>query len=821
MDSLSWLLQDSRFAARCFNRERRFFLIAVFALALGISGTTILFSLVYSLLLDPYAARNTGRWVVPAVHDSKQSGNDGDNPWFSIPEYRAIHDQSHVFEDVVGSYHAGVFFNDGNDGGGARQLPGQYLTANSFDFFGVPAFLGRGITPKDGEPGAAPVFVIGYNLWRSQFGGDPKVVGRSFIIQGKPRTLVGVMPPRFLAGGVPVWLPLNLSSPEGETPDQVYLYPLGRLKPGVTLSAAQADLDAIARRLAGIYPRDFPEHFSISVQWAADSLMGSFKQMLYALFVAVLMLLLVGCSNVANLLLARATARQKEIAIRAALGASRRRLIRQLLVESFLLAGAACVLGSFLAYAGLRVVAVTIPHDRISGEAVVGLSPIALLFSLAVGAAAALASGLAPALHAVRGTLSHKLASSGKGAAGGFQHGKLRSGLVILQVALSLVLLVGAILVMRSFLEFTRANLGFNPTRILYAQLAAPGGRYQAPEQKRAFLRKILDRVERLPGVTAAAEGIAQPPLWEWKVQLSVAGSASSNRLDAMVDTCSEGYFKTFGLRLLRGRVFSLNEVDSARRVAVVNETFARKYFGNPDAAVGRQLKVNAFDEAPDAPHNAYFEVVGVVSDIRNQGVQNPPFPEAFVPYTVTGFDTPGSPIIFIRTALDPNLLVETVQREVWAVDASVAVADSMSIQSFIDQYAYTEPRFDLIMMGAFAGLGMVLAVMGLFGVMSYTVSLHTHDIGVRMALGARQADILKLILRKGLTLTAAGIIIGLIASFSLTRLLASQIWGISVADPWTYVTVVFLLIIVGVSACLYPARRAIHIDPITALRDQ
>ena len=818
MRRLSWLLQDSRFAARCFNRERRFFLIAVFALALGISGTTILFSLVYSLLLDPYAAKNTGRWVVPAVHDLKQSGNESDDPWFSIPEYRAIRDESHVFEDIVGSYHAGVFFNDG---GGARQLPGQYLTANSFDFFGVPALLGRGITLKDGEPGAAPVFAIGYNLWRSQFGGDPKVVGRSFVLQGKTRTLVGVMPPRFLAGGVPVWLPLNLSSPEAEAADQVFLYPLGRLKPGVTLSAAQADLDAIAKRLARVYPRDFPEHFSISVQWAAASLMGSFKQMLYALFVAVLMLLLIGCSNVANLLLARATARQKEIAIRAALGASRRRLIRQLLVESFLLAGAACVLGSLLAYGGLRVVAVTIPHDRISGEAVIGLNPVGLLFSLAVGAAAALACGLAPAVHAVRGTLSNKLASSGKGTADGLQHGKLRSGLVILEVALSLVLLVGAILVMRSFLEFTHANLGFNPARILYAQLAAPNGRYQTAEQKRVFLRKILDRVEALPGVTAAAEAVAQPPLWEWKVKLSVAGMTSSSPLEAMVDTCSEGYFTTFGLRLVRGRVFSLNEVDSGRRVAVVNEMFARKYFGTSDAAVGQQVKINAFDETPDAPHNAYFEVVGVVSDIRNQGMQNPSFPEAFVPYTVTGFDTPGSPIIFVRTALDPNSLVGTVQREVWGVDASVAVADAMSIQSFIDQNAYREPRFDLIMMGAFAGMGMALAMMGLFGVMSYTVSLQTHDIGVRMALGARQADILKLILRKGLTLTATGIIIGLIASFSLTRLLANQIWGISVADPWTYVTVVFLLIIVGASACLYPARRAVHIDPMVALRNE
>jgi putative ABC transport system permease protein len=814
---VAWLPQDCRYALRRLDRDRRFALLAIFALALGIGATTVVFSIFHSLFVDPYAAKDTQRWAIPSVHDASSNDPEG-NPWFSIPAYIAIRDQNHVFDKIVASYHVDVVYDHG---GGAHDVMGQYLTADSFQFFGVPAFLGRGITPEDGKPGAPPVFVIGYNLWKSEFNSDPSVVGRSFTLNAKPRTLVGVMPKRFLAGGVPIWLPLDSTQGAEDTTwpngDPVYLYPLARLKPGVSLKSAAADIEVITRQLAKTYPKDFPTHFTVSMEWAANSLMGQFKYMLYAIVASVGLLLLIACSNVASLLLVRATAREKEMAIRASLGARRGRLIKQLLVESFVLAAVGCLVGCVLAFFSLRWVAAAIPPDRISGEAVIGLNPIALAFSIGATFLTTLLCGLAPALHATRGDLQAKLASCGKGGSGGFRHAKLRAALVVLQVAFSITLLVGAGLMMRTFIAMSNVRVGFNPKTVICAQLAIPRGRYDTAVQKQVLVEKILERVKALPGVAAVTPSGSWPPLFGNSVtDVTIAGKIHSDQWSTMVDPCGEDYFKTLGIRLLTGRLLSHTDIVAGRSVAVVNQTLATKYFGGRDVT-GQLIQFNQL-QLLGPSHNGFFEIIGVVADFKNQGVQEPTLPEAFVPYTSA---TWGDPRILTRATVDPRSLLTAIRREVWAVDPNVAVSTDGSLQDLLDLYEYKAPKFGLVSMTAFASTGLALALVGIFATVAYTVSLQIHEIGIRIALGAQQGDILRMVLKQGFTLIVIGVAVGLFASFGLTRLLASQIWGIHSVDLWTFSSVVVFIAVTGFSACLLPARRASRVDPMVALRNE
>ena len=809
------LFRDFRYALRSLRKDRRFTFIAIFALALGIGATTVMFSVVYNLLFDPFPYKGADRLMVVNIHDLDQ-GSVGEIRDFSIPDFLEYQQQNHVFEAMVGSNNLKVLYSDGQ---GTRQWWGAYVTTNSFDFYGVPPILGRGITPEDGTPNAPPVFTMNYKLWKAEFNGDPAILGKSFKLNGKLRTLVGIMPPRFQAYGARVWLPLDLR-PSGEGATilgslPVSLFTIGRLKSGVTLEAATADFDVIARRLARLHPKDFPQRFSVNVQKVVEAVMGRFRFMLYALLGAVTMLLLIACSNVANLLLARATTREREIAVRASMGASSSRLICQLLVESLVLALAACAAGCAFAYSGLKGVVATIPQGPLPDEAVVSLSPVVLLFALVLSILATLICGLAPALHAVRGNLYERLMSSGKGLNGSFRHAKFRSALVIAEVALSVALLIGAGLMARSFFALAHVDLGFKPENILYARLGFPEGRYDTAEQKKLFVQQALDRVQAIPGVISATQSFSLPPTQLAISDVTVPGKTHSERWDSQVDLASDDYFQTLGLHQLRGRLLSQTDIDSARLVAVVNESLVRNYFPNEDP-IGRKIKFNAFDRLPQTVHDAYFEIVGVIADYKNQGLQNSAMPEAILPYTISGLDDRD---ILARTAVPPSSLLASVRREVWAVDSNVAVTETGSLNTLLEETSYAEPQFDLIATGAFAGIGLALVVIGVFSVMAYTVSLHTHEIGIRIALGAAQNNMLKMVLTKGLALIAAGVVIGVVASLWLTRFLTSQIWGVSALDPWTFVAVVIMISLVGLAACLLPARSAARVDPVVALR--
>jgi putative ABC transport system permease protein len=526
-------------------------------------------------------------------------------------------------------------------------------------------------------------------------------------------------------------------------------------------------------------------------------------------------LLLIACSNVANLLLTRATVREKEILIRASMGATQSRLIRQLLVESCLLAAASCIAGCLFAFFGLKGVAAAIPPDSIPSEVAIAIRPATLLFVIIVSALTSLLCGLAPAFHAARRELHTGLTGSGKGTGGSFRHGKLRSSLVVAEVALSIVLLIGTGLMVRSLHALEQVNIGFDPAHVVYSELSLPEDRYDTADQKRVFFRKVLDRLAILPGVIAATEASSFPPYSFGWTEVLIPGKMHSEPWGTTFDLCSEGYFQTLSRTLLRGRLLSRSDVESARHVTVINQTLARRYFANENP-VGQRIKFTTFEEwAADWPRDAYFEIIGVIADAKNNGLQDAPKPEVYLPYTITSTGPRG---IMVSTAGNSSLILASLRREITEMDPDVAISDDGTIESFLGRWYYAGPQFTLIILTAFGGIGLLLVLIGVFSVMAYTVSLQTHEIGIRMALGAQQNDVLRMVLKKGLGLMATGTIAGLAAALALTRLMTSQIWGVSATDPWTFSAVAALILVVGLTACLFPARKATQVDPLVSL---
>lgn len=626
------------------------------------------------------------------------------------------------------------------------------------------------------------------------------------------------MPPRFRFGDCEVWLPLELNRSTfitgfGLQPNE--LLTVGRLKPGVTLQAASADLGIIAQRLEKMYPAWFRAGYRLQTNSVTSESVGRFKGTIFFMIAAVCILLLIACTNVANLLLARATVREKEIVIRASVGATQSRLVRQLLVESCLLAAASCLAGCFCAFFGLKLLAALIPPDLVPSEVVIALRPATLLLALGISVIVTLLCGLVPALHVVRRDLHASLAGSARGSGGQFRHGKLRSALVIIEVGLSIVLLIATGLMVRTLQALEQADLGFNPANVVYAQLSFPEGPYDTAEEKRVFFRKLLDRVAAIPGVIAVTEATSFPPYSFGWSEVVIPGKTHSESWGATFDMCSEGYFQTLNRNLLRGRLLSQSDVESARHVTVINQSFARSYFGNENP-VGQRITFSTWEQyAADWPRDAYFEIIGEIADARNSGLQDAPRPEVYFPYTLTGNGPRG---IMVRSSQDSNSILASVRQEIAAVASDVAVSDAGSIESFLGRWYYAAPRFTLIILATFGVTGLLLVLMGIFSVMAYVVSLQTHEIGIRMALGAQRNDVLRIVLKKGLALILAGTIAGLVASVAITRLMASQIWGVSTTDPWTFFAAATIILAAGLAACLFPARRATQVDPLVAL---
>jgi putative ABC transport system permease protein len=814
------LFRDFRYALRNARKDRQFTLVAVFALALGIGASTVVFSVSYNLLFNAFAAKDASRLVVPVMQD-------GSRAYSKLSAVSSIRDQNQTFENVIGYTNGFALVRDGLQ---TYQLYTSSVTADAFEFYGVPPLLGRTILPEDGVPGASPVFVLGYKTWKGVFNANPKVLGKHYTVNGESRTLVGVMPQRFQAFGflAQVWIPITWTPSKLRADQEPDVALLTRVKPGVALETASARLAVVFRRLAALHPSDFPEHFVVRGMWADDFLIADagtvyqsnikIKGMLYGLLAAVMTLLLITCANVANLLLARATVREREMAVRSALGATRGRIIRQLLIESSVLAAAACFVGCAFAWFGMKG-ADAIIHQKawaaIAGEVTIELNSPVLLFALGLALLTTLISGLAPALHVARGDLQPHLVGSGKGVSGSFSLGKLRAGLVIGEVALSIVLLIGAGLMIRSFLLLKHVDMGFDPKNVvvLYFGHGPNPNTAKATSQREDIARReVMERLKTLPGVAEVTLQDALPGYnGGWPSEFTAAGGAHAEA--GSLDGGDENLFQTLAFHQIRGSWLSREQVQGAQHVAVINQRLARDFFGQGNP-VGQKIEVKILKNPIRTPMEASFEIVGVVGDVKNFGPQQPAMPMAFIPNTING-----SFMVLLKTMVEPASLVHTIEEQVWAVDPDEIVGICDPLEDFLQQHTYASPQFSVVISTPLAGIGLLLVIIGIFSVMAYTVSLQTHEIGIRTALGAQQASILKMILGKGASLLAVGVVIGLLASYGLTRFLASEIWGLSTTDPWTFAAVMTIVLSVGLSACFLPAYRASQIDPLVALR--
>src|ERR1700730_6333377 len=809
---LESLRSDFRFGARTLWNSRSFSAIAMVTLALGVGASAAIFSVIDNVLLEPFPYKDAQRLVSVEIHDTDDS-NPGGRASYSGTEFLDYSTQNHVFDGAIAMNQEDVLYTSGD---GTERFQGELTSPNTFEFLGVPPLLGRAAQPADYKPGAPPIFILRHKTWVSRFSSDPSILNKTFTLNGVSRTLVGIMPPRFAWGDADLWIPQTpVRAQTNSNGFPQFWFLLGRLKPGVSKEQAAADFTIIARQHATQAPTEYPKHFSVQIESLADQVVGQFRTTLFIVLAAVALLLLIGCGNVANLLLARATTREKEFAVRAALGAGRRRLVQQLLAESLLLALGGALLGALLAWAGLKGLIAIIPPNIVPAESVIRMNGTVLLFTLAVAMLTALIFGLAPSLQASRRNLNDSLRDSSKGTSGGSSHANIRNAVIVFEVALSLTLLIGAGLLMRGFAALHEVKLGLRPDHILVARLPLPQDRYKSAAQVAGFFRPLLQRLNSLPGVVSATETSTLPPYGGIPSDIEVPGKVHPEKWTSLFQLCSEQYFTVLRIQFQRGRGFTESEVNNARKLVVINQTFQRKYFVDEDP-IGKRIHILQLEKFPDAQPDAWYEVIGIVDDVKNQGLQDPIIPETWVPYTVTGSAARG---VLVRTAGDPLLMMNTVRQEIWGTDRSVALTLTGTMEDFINSFSYSQPRFGFLLVTVFAVVGVILVSIGVYSVIAYTTARRTHEIGIRMALGANGGDVQRLVIRTGLRLVALGIVIGLCVSFVLARLIASQLWGVSAHDPLTLVVVPFLLLIIGVLACWIPARRATHVSPVIALR--
>ncbi|HXG67386.1 MAG TPA: ABC transporter permease [Blastocatellia bacterium] len=806
------LLQDVRYGLRMLAKNPGFTAIAVLTLALGIGANTAIFSVVNTILLRSLPYKEPERLVVPV---SENAARDIERGSITYADYLDWRQEKQVFENVA------VFGSSGADltgGGEPERVLAAGVSEEYFSVMGVAPLIGRTFLPEEHQPNAAQVIVLSYGLWQRKFGGDPGILGQSLMLNGRPYAVVGVMPKDSQwPNDVELWSPLTIGlnpPPDSLRRDNMIWRGVARLQPGVPIEQADAVLEAIARRLE----QEFPESragWTNRAIFLHEFIVGpQLQSALLVLLGAVAFVLLIACVNVANLLLARAATREREIAIRIALGSSRLRLIRQLLTESLLLATLGGGIGFLLAVWGVDLLKVIAPQDVPRLEEI-GLDSRVLIFTLVVSLLTAIAFGLLPALQASKTDLNEALKEGGRGLTGGKRGRRVRNLLVVSEIVLSLVLLIGAGLMVRSFLRLQQVDPGIKVDRLITMRLNAPGIRYPDSPKVIAFYQNIMERVRATPGVQSAAISSALPlgggGFYLGRVFLIEGRPEPPAAPDhpAQWNVISPGYFHTMGMALLKGRDFDERDTADSNPVIIINETLARRMFPNEDP-LGKRIR-SWRDE------NKLREIVGVVQDTRYFGREDELRGLVYVPHTQNAW----RPLVLsARTSGDPAGMVDALRSAIWSVDKDLAIANVKTMDTILHE-SVAPQRFNMLLLAVFAIVAFVLAVIGIYGVLSYTVAQRSHEMGIRIALGAQAGDVIRLVLAQGLKLTLTGVGVGLAIAFALTRVMSSLLYEVSATDPLTFAAVAGLLAGVALLASYLPARRATKVDPLAALRHE
>jgi putative ABC transport system permease protein len=804
------LRQDVGQAFRAARGNPGFTAVAIATLALGVGSVAIIYSVVRDILLDPFPYVHSDRMVDVVLRDSATTRIlRGPLPAAEFLDYQ---EQARSFEAVLGTVGGTVHYVSNE---GAERMSAVWVTPNMFSFLGVAPLAGRAFTEADGKPSAPCVAELNHRTWVGRLGADPGVIGRTVQLDRQPCTIIGIMPPRFEWHTGDLWIPspMSRSAPAGPANSRWFQ---ARLAPGVSIEAAEAELNALARHRAAVFPLEYPKNARVQVITVIDWVVGRFRPVLYTLFAAVGLLLLIACANVANMLLARGSVRERELLVRVALGASRGRIVRQLVFENLLLAIGGGIGGSLLAWGGIRALAVWMPRQNVPWETTLRLDGPVLVFGLATAMLSTLLFGLYPAIQSTRRDVA-EMTTQNRGGSATRRQTRIRGGLVAIEVALSVILLLGTAVLVRNFKSLLDVNLGFDPTHLVMTRIAfAPGTNESIDERMRMF-RELLDRVGRLPGVSSAVLANGMAVYGGLDAAIAVTGRTPDERPRAFVKCVTEGYRPTIGLPLLAGRDLTRGDLESHAPVAVVNQAFVRRYFGEHQPL---GLAVGVSTPGADEPllSVSQFVVVGVVQDVINDDIREPVMPEAYVPLSFYLARRTG---LTVRTVGDPSAIAGALRREARAVDVNLALSPPVTLTRAIYEQFYAQPGFVLIVLGMFAVTGLLLIAVGIYGVLAYTVSQQTREIAIRLAIGGEQRDVLRLVMSHGLRQVGLGVAIGLMASFGTNRLLESQLWRTSPHDPAALTSVLAVIGVVSVAACLVPALRAMHIEPMAALRQE
>jgi putative ABC transport system permease protein len=797
-------MNDLRYAFRQFVRSPGFTAIAILTLALGIGACAAIFSVVNAVLLRPLDYPQPDRLVVLRETQLPQF------PEFSIspPNYLDWKKQTKSYEHLAAYASETLNFTGERE---PQRLVGVKATADYFDVYGIRPILGRTFLPEEDVPEKNHVVVLSHPFWQRVFGGASDVVGRPLQLSGEPYTVVGVAPPGFgQASKVDAWVPMAFKPDEiaNDNRGSHYLSVAGRLRPGVMAVQADAELKVLAAQLAKQYP-DANKGWSAFAIPLLDYSVRDVRTVLYTLLGAVGCVLLIACANIANLLLARATARHREISIRAALGASRARLVRQLLTESVLLALFGGAAGLLLARWGLDSLLALAPAS-LPRAADIHLDASVLAFSLALSVVTGLVFGVAPGWLAARTDVSEALKQGSRGSTEGGARGRLRSALVVMEVAFALLLLGGAGLLARSFVRLAHVDPGFTPENATVLRLALPEKKYAKPEQQTAFVNALLDHLRVLPGVEAVGLTHALPLLGDWVLGFNIEGRpavAPSDLPSTNYYAVTTDYFRAMGIRLVRGRVFTVQDDAKAPRVAIINETLAHQFFPSEDP-IGKRINIT---NGPDA----WREIIGIVADIKQYGVDKATTSQSYEPFSQSPFQSLN---VVLRTTGSPTALLGSLRPAVYAVDKDQPVGTIRPLEDFMAE-SIARQRFATLLLAVFSLVALLIAAVGIYGVMAYSVVQRTSEFGIRMALGAQQHDLLRLVLVQGGKLVGLGLIIGLAATLAASRAMGSMLFNTSAQDPITLGTITLLLAAVAFIACLLPAQRATKVNPIEALR--